>query len=189
MKRIFLGGSRKVSRLNDTIRRRLEQLIERQVTIVIGDANGADRALQHQLAEWAYRNVEVFFVGALPRNNVGQWPVRRVTAPPRARGFEFYAAKDREMAREAEGGLMLWDGESRGTLENVENLLRDCKPVVLYVSPARRFLALANLEELARVRENLAQRTRTPNDESSQADLGIADKRRSTKARHRRRSA
>ena len=46
MTSVFIGGSRAVSRLNDTIREQLDNLIARGRQILIGDANGADRAVQ-----------------------------------------------------------------------------------------------------------------------------------------------
>lgn len=139
MNRVFLGGSRKVSRLNERIRGRLAELVRREMRIVIGDANGADRAMQRQLADWGYAHVVVYHVGSAPRNNPGGWPTCRVPAPAGARGFDFYSAKDRAMAAAADCGLMLWDGASRGTLANVEALTAAGKPVSVYVSPTQRF--------------------------------------------------
>lgn len=140
MNRVFLGGSRKISRLNEPIRARLEEIVRRRMAVLIGDANGADRAMQRQLAAWQYPHVTVYFVGQAPRNNEGAWDTHRVETPARARGFDFYSAKDRVMAEAAECGLMLWDGESRGTLANVENLARAGKPVAVYVGTRQRFL-------------------------------------------------
>ena len=149
MKAVFLGGSRRISRLNPAIRSRLEELVSRDMQILIGDANGADRAMQRQLADWAYGNVVVFFVGSAPRNNEGRWSTHRIPVPGGAKGFEYYAAKDRAMAREADCGLMLWDGESRGTLTNVEALVRDGKPVALYLSRFHRFVSVRTPEDLS----------------------------------------
>jgi hypothetical protein len=140
MNRVFLGGSRKMSRLNEPIRARLEEIVRRRMQVLIGDANGADKAMQRQLAEWRYPHVTVYFVGGAPRNNEGTWPTHHVPTPPRARGFDFYSVKDRVMADAAECGLMLWDGESRGTMSNVENLAKAGKPVSVYVGPRRRFI-------------------------------------------------
>lgn len=137
--RVFLGGSRKVTRLNDAIRKRLQEIISRNLDVVIGDANGADRAMQAQLAEWHYPRVTVFHVGRAPRNNVGSWAIQRVETPKGAKGFDFYSVKDRAMADVADCDLMLWDGSSRGTLSNVERLTGHGKPVAVYVSPAKRF--------------------------------------------------
>lgn len=151
MTRVFLGGSRKVSRLNEPIRARLGEIVRRKMQVVIGDANGADRAMQRQLADWGYADVVVYFVGSAPRNNEGGWPTRHVPTPPSARGFDFYSVKDRAMAEAAECGLMLWDGVSRGTLANVETLAASGKPVAVYVSPRQRFtnvLTPADLETL-----------------------------------------
>lgn len=140
MTTVFIGGSRRLPRLNDRIRAKLAEIAERKLHVLIGDANGADRAVQAQLAEWHYRKVTVYFVGTKPRNNEGAWEVARVAAPGKTQGFDFYAVKDRQMARDADCGLMIWDGESRGTLANVQNLVASGKPVAVYVSRQRRFV-------------------------------------------------
>jgi len=138
--RVFIAGSRAVSRLNDTIRGRLDRVIAAGHEVLIGDANGADRAVQQYLAGLEYPRVTVFCTGLRCRNNVGNWPTRNVAPPADVNaGFDFYAAKDREMAKLATHGLMLWDGESRGTFTNIRNLVRADKPVVVYVSPVRKF--------------------------------------------------
>jgi len=147
MKRVFLGGSRKVSRLNAGIRTRLEDIVRRDLQVLIGDANGADKAMQRQLADWGYQNVLVYFVGSRPRNNEGSWATRQVTTPPGVRGFDFYSVKDRAMAESSECGLMLWDGESRGTLANVRTLAEGGKPVAVYVAPSRRFINILSMSD------------------------------------------
>jgi hypothetical protein len=147
MKRVFLGGSRKVSRLNAGIRTRLEDIVRRDLQVLIGDANGADKAMQRQLADWEYQNVLVYFVGSRPRNNEGSWATRQVPTPPGARGFDFYSVKDRAMADDSECGLMLWDGESRGTLANVRTLAEAGKPVAVYVAPFRRFINILSMAD------------------------------------------
>jgi hypothetical protein len=149
MKRVFLGGSRKVSRLNDRIRARLEDIVRRELQVLVGDANGADRAMQRQLADWGYQHVLVYFVGSRPRNNEGSWETRNVPTPPGARGFEFYSVKDRAMAESSDCGLMLWDGESRGTLANVRALAEAGKPVAVYVAPDRRFTNVLSMADFA----------------------------------------
>jgi hypothetical protein len=46
------------------------------------------------------------------------------------------------MVEEADYGLMLWDGKSRGTLTNIVDLVRQGRPVVVYVAPAKTFTTL-----------------------------------------------
>jgi hypothetical protein len=139
---VFLSGSRKISRLNDVIRSRVKNMIDKGVRIVIGDANGADKAFQAFLAESNYRKVIVFCVGNVCRNNVGMWPVKNIDADAKLQGREFYAQKDKAMASEAEYGFVLWDGKSAGSIDNVLQLIKGGKLVVIYFGPEKTFYTL-----------------------------------------------
>lgn len=146
--KIFIGGSRTVSKLNGAIRDRLDDFIRRGDSILIGDANGADKAVQQHFADRHYRNVEVFCVGDRPRNNVGAWLVRNVAAPSSRKDFSYYAAKDVLMAQEAGCGVMFWDGKSKGTLQNVLNLMDVGKKTLVYFAPAKEFQVLSTSQDL-----------------------------------------
>lgn len=135
---VFVGGSRHVPRLPDNARERLNTIIGNGFDVVVGDAAGADKAVQKHLCDAAYGKVTVFCSAGRCRNNLGGWPVRAVPAPASAKGFRFYAAKDREMAREADFGLMIWDGASPGTVLNVLRLLGAGKKAVLLTVPDSR---------------------------------------------------
>lgn len=139
MTKVFIGGSRHFTRLPANVRARLDRIVESHLPVMVGDANGADKAVQGFLAERHHALVEVFCSGGEPRNNVGGWPVRVVQTARAARDFEYYAMKDRAMASEATVGLMLWDGASRGTLLNVLRLVAQGKPVVVYSQADRGF--------------------------------------------------
>lgn len=55
------------------------------------------------------------------------------------------------MAEAAEYGLMLWDGKSKGTINNVVNLSRRNKPVVVYIVPTKSFQTVRGMEDLRNV--------------------------------------
>ncbi|HUP63147.1 MAG TPA: hypothetical protein VNA69_22340 [Thermoanaerobaculia bacterium] len=114
-------------------------MIRRELTILVGDANGADKAIQTYFAEQHYANVLVFCTAGDCRNNVGDWPIRAVDAPYRVRDFAFFTAKDAAMADEADVGLALSDGQSSGTIVNVARLVTRAKPAVVYIAPAKTF--------------------------------------------------
>jgi probable addiction module antidote protein len=137
MNAVFTGGSRHVSRLPTAALERLDNVIENRLPVLVGDANGADKAVQMHLADNGYEPVTVFCTGVDCRNNLGAWTTRHIDAPNGASGFQFYAAKDREMAREAEFGLMIWDGMSPGTVLNVLRLVRAGKKALLINVPAK----------------------------------------------------
>ena len=147
MNSVFLGGSRHVLRLSAEVKERLNNVIEHGHRVLVGDANGADKAVQKHLNEAGYDKVTVFCSGDHPRNNVGQWSIRHVTPPKNARGFQFYAAKDREMAREADFGLMIWDSKSADTVLNVLRLVRAGKIAVLINVPDKTTLNIRSLEQ------------------------------------------
>ncbi|HWB16060.1 MAG TPA: hypothetical protein VG538_06605 [Vicinamibacterales bacterium] len=151
MTRVFIAGSRQITRLPAEVKTRVDTMIGKGFQILVGDANGADEAVQSYLAEKAYPNVVVHCMERHCRNNIGQWPTHEVPGPKGTRGFDFYSAKDRVMADAAEYGLMLWDGKSKGTINNVVNLSRDGKPVVVYIAPKKRFLTVKAFDDLGRV--------------------------------------
>lgn len=144
MSTVFIGGSRRVSRLPTEAKDRLNNLIEKGFAVLVGDANGADKAVQKHLASAGYDLVTVYCSGSSCRNNIGQWKTRHINPPRSKKDFRFYAAKDREMARDAEFGLMIWDGKSPGTALNVLNLVRASKRAVLINAPEKRAITFKN---------------------------------------------
>jgi hypothetical protein len=43
---------------------------------------------------------------------------------------------------------MLWDGKSKGTINNVVNVSRDGKTAFVYIAPKGRFLTVKTFDEL-----------------------------------------
>jgi hypothetical protein len=150
MTKIFFSGSRRFTRLSRAVRERADAIVEKGFTILVGDADGADAAMQRYLARKGYERVIIFHTGSACRNNVGGWETRSV--PPQAgarRGFRYYALKDEKMSEEADHGLVMWDGESKGTLNNILNLLSQGKSVVVYLALTRELHRLKTRHDLA----------------------------------------
>lgn len=156
MTKIFLGGSRRMSRLTDAVRARIDNIIKDGLEVLVGDANGADKVFQKYLAEHKYSKVMVFCTAEC-RNNVSGWQTRRVGSDRRTRDFKFYTAKDLAMCREADYGLMLWDGRSVGTLNNIVNLANDKKKVVVYFAPKKDFTTVRSVEDLKKLLNRCAR--------------------------------
>ncbi|RBP12932.1 putative addiction module antidote protein [Roseiarcus fermentans] len=163
MNTIFIGGSRHISRLPAEVKKRLDNVIASRHQVIVGDANGADKAVQKHFLDAKYSNVTVFCSGDHPRNNLGSWITHRVDVPKETKGFQFYAAKDREMAREADFGLMIWDGKSPGTVLNVLRMVQAGKISVLFNVPDK---AAVNVKTVDQYRDFIRQR-----DPAFRADL------------------
>lgn len=97
----------------------------------IGDAFGVDAEAQ-LLAGYGYEHVGVFHAGTEPRNNLGDWAAYHIPPPGGAHGYAAQVEKDREMARRADFGLMVWNGVSAGTCLNILRLATIGRPCVVY---------------------------------------------------------
>ena len=132
MAMIFIGGSRDIIELPEPAVARIGAIVAAEHGVLIGDAPGADAEAQSLLAGYGYEHVGVFHAGKEPRNNLGDWAAYHIPPPARARGFAVHVQKDREMARRADFGLMIWDGASPGTALNVLRLAVIGSPCVVY---------------------------------------------------------
>lgn len=145
---VFVGGTRTLKTLDKTARAKILAIVKKGYRILVGDCYGIDTAVQQFLFDLGYRNVSVFATNGCARNNVGNWPIVSVPAGQNVTGFEYYQVKDIAMAKEADCGFMIWDSKSRGTLNNVINLVGDNKTVLLYLPLANEQLVFMSLQEL-----------------------------------------
>jgi len=90
--RVFIAGSRRLSRLNPSVRRRIDKIADKGLTVIVGDANGVDKSVQRYLNSRHYENVIVFCMENGCRNNIGDWPTRVIRASnPGRRDFSYYS--------------------------------------------------------------------------------------------------
>jgi hypothetical protein len=147
MAMIFIGGSRDITVLPDAAIERISSIVAQEHGVLIGDAPGVDVEVQGVLAAYGYEHVGVFHAGSEPRHNLGDWAAYHVPPPPGARGFAVHAEKDREMARRADYGLMIWDGASPGTFLNVLRLALTASPCVIYDTMRSRVVTTYNVAD------------------------------------------
>ena len=147
MAMVFIGGSRDIVDLPEPAIERISSIVSHEHGVLIGDAPGADAEVQGVLAGYGYEHVGVFHAGKEPRHNLGDWAAYHVPPPPGARGFAVHAVKDREMARRADYGLMIWDGASPGTFLNVLRLALVASPCVVYDTMRGRVATTHNIAD------------------------------------------
>jgi hypothetical protein len=116
---VTVFGSISISQLTAEERARVQRLVELGAEILVSDAPGVDLAVQTVLSEAGYRNVKVYHRESKPRNNVGGWPTVAVAGS--------FTDKDHAMCAAAECALAFWDGRSKGTRRNLEQLQRERK--------------------------------------------------------------
>lgn len=116
--------------------------------IVIGDANGVDKAVQNFLLLNKYNQVTVYCSGEKCRNNLGNWHIHFVEVAKGIKGRDFFTIKDKAMAKIADYGFALWDGKSQGTLNNINELANQNKKTLLYHSPSQSFITINRINDL-----------------------------------------
>lgn len=144
MTTVFIAGSISISRLHEKVQERIGKIVSSDHNVVVGDADGADTSIQECLLNYNAHKVTVYCTGDTPRNNVADWPVHRVHSKAKAGTRAFFTAKDLEMARNSDFGLMVWDCKSTGTLSNVIELLKGGKKSVVFVNKNKEFLNIGD---------------------------------------------
>ena len=125
--KVFISGSISIKKLPKSAIEKIENIIKKEFLVLVGDAKGADSLVQKYLHKKGYKNVLVYFAGNKLRNNFGNWKTNQISSNNNKKGREFYTLKDIEMANDADYGLMIWDGKSEGTLNNVSMMQQKSK--------------------------------------------------------------
>lgn len=146
--KVFIAGPRTLSALNKEVKERLNNISNNKLTVLVGDANGVDKSIQKYFFEKKYDKVIIYATNGIARNNIGKWGVVKVDVPSSTKGFNYYAAKDMEMANAADYGFMIWNGQSKGTLNNIINLIDLKKKVLVYFTPDKKFYTLTSLSDI-----------------------------------------
>ena len=146
--KIFIAGPRAIKELDHNVLMKIESICEKNYDVLVGDADGIDSSVQKFLSQNNYKNVTVFASKGIARNNYGNWKVENVKVDNSVTGFDFYAQKDLEMAKNADIGFMIWNGKSKGTFNNVINLLNLKKEVILYYVFSQKFYHIKQISDL-----------------------------------------
>ncbi|ACX75695.1 conserved hypothetical protein [Fibrobacter succinogenes subsp. succinogenes S85] len=131
--KIFISGSKSISKLPELAKIFIDQFIENNDEILIGDCYGVDAVVQKHLESKSFSNITVYCSGVNPRNNFTS-SAKIHSCAEAAKGLTgraFHYVKDVQMAKDCDQALMIWDGKSKGTAENLKRIKEMGKPFVL----------------------------------------------------------
>ena len=126
----FISGSKSISALSEEVKSLLDTFIATDAEILVGDCYGVDAAVQMYLDSKGYRNVTIYCSGETPRNNFVTGAKVRSCAEA-AKGLTrsaFHYVKDIQMTQDCDQALVVWDGKSKGTAENIRRIKEMGKP-------------------------------------------------------------
>jgi len=175
MTTVFIAGSISINRLHKKVQERIGKIVSSDLDVVVGDADGADTSIQKCLRDFQAEKVTVYCTGDLPRNNVADWPVHNVYSTAKAGSRAYFTAKDLEMARKSNYGLMIWDCKSTGTLSNVIELLRENKKSVVFVNKNNDFVNVSDKAGLDRLLALMSNHARAKAEEKMNLSSVIAN--------------
>ena len=131
--KIFISGSKSISKLPDLAKVFIDQFIENNDEILIGDCYGVDAVVQKYLESKGFNSVTIYCSGVTPRNNFTS-SAKIHSCAKAAKGLtgsDFHYVKDIQMANDCDQALMSWDGKSKGSAENVKRIKGMDKPFVV----------------------------------------------------------
>lgn len=174
MTTVFIAGSISISRLHEKVQERINNIVSSGFNIVVGDADGADTSIQECLRSYHAKKVTVYCTGEAPRNNIANWPVHHVQSKARAGTRAFFTAKDVEMAKNSDYGLMVWDCKSTGTLSNVIELLKENKKSVVFINKNKNFVTIGEKSGLDHLLHFMSEHARAKAEEKIGLSAKIA---------------
>lgn len=139
--KVFISGSRSITELNDDITSRLYSELNSDANILVGDAAGIDSEVQKFCKINGYMNVTVFAMNGKARNNLGGFNVINIL-PGDAFNRNFFVEKDKAMTDLADYGIVIWDGKSKGSLDNIYRLVRQNKLCQVYLMPEKKWITV-----------------------------------------------
>lgn len=122
--KLFISGSKSISALPDEVKSILDEHMAMGTEFLVGDCYGVDAAVQKHLESKGYSNVTIYCSGETPRNNfvTGAKVHSCAEAAKGLTGSAFHYVKDIQMANDCDQALMIWDGKSKGTKENIRRM-------------------------------------------------------------------
>lgn len=126
----FVSGSKSISTLPESTIEVIDFFISLEAEFLVGDCYGVDAAVQKYLESKGYSNVIVYCSGETPRNNfvTGAKVCSCAETAKGLAGNAFQYVKDIQMAQDCDTALMIWDGKSKGTAENIRRIKEMGKP-------------------------------------------------------------
>jgi len=151
MKKIFISGSMRIKRIDKKVKERIDNIINSNFPILLGDASGVDTSVQELIKSKEYKKVTIYCSGVYVRNNVGRWKIRKIKTDYKENTRHFFTAKDIQMAKECDYGLMVWDSKSTGTLSNIYELLSHEKKSLVFVNKIQSFIKVTDIDEFEKL--------------------------------------
>jgi len=141
--KVFISGSISIKKLPNKVKESILKIIDKNLEILVGDANGIDSLIQDFCKEKQYFNVTVYTIELLPRYkadekfNIIKVNVSNDIKKDRQRQQE----KDKQMTLDSDYSLIVWDGKSKGSYSNIIRAIDNNQKAKVYLIEINDFLS------------------------------------------------
>lgn len=137
---VFMSGKVQVDGkmlddLPDGVKNEIDKIVKSNAKVIVGDAPGADTAIQKYLDNLGYKNVKVYTADPEVRNNVGKWEVEKIGADGLTDDRDIRLQKDIAMTKAATRALAISPDDDRpdsAMSKNIDRLNEQSTPVRRY---------------------------------------------------------
>jgi len=140
MKKVFISGSINIKKLDELVINSLNKIMFQNIQVLVGDANGVDKLIQQYFFSCNYFNVVVYTIFNNPRNLLSShFQVKRIDVKNLS-GRKAQEKKDEAMTNDSDWSFVIWNGESKGSFNNILRALENNKKLKVYYTQEKRFL-------------------------------------------------
>lgn len=139
---VFISGSIAIKKLPSQVRESIQTMIDKQMTILVGDAPGIDTLVQDLCNKQEYTNVIVYTITSSPRYKANQdFQEKSIFVNQEIKKErERQTYKDKAMSEDSTFSLVIWDGSSKGSYANILRALESHKKVKVYYQDINDYL-------------------------------------------------
>ena len=142
MSKVFISGSISIKKLPILVRNSLDIIIQKNIQVLIGDADGVDLLIQEYLKQKSYFNTVIYSIYSSPRNLASkEFKTKYIEVSDRIKKErERQEYKDRKMTEDSDFSLIVWDGLSKGSFKNILRAIDMNKKSRVYLKELESYL-------------------------------------------------
>lgn len=139
---VFVSGSIAIKKLPFQVQESIQTMIDKQMTILVGDAPGVDTLVQDLCNKQEYVNVIVYTITSSPRYKANKdFQDKSIFVDQEIKKErERQTYKDKAMSEDSTFSLVIWDGSSKGSYANILRALESHKKVKVYYQDINDYL-------------------------------------------------
>jgi len=140
--RVFVSGSISIKKLPQKVKESMLKIFDKNLEILVGDANGIDSLIQDFCKKHKYFNLVIYTIGSFPRYKADEKFnfVKINVLDDKKRERERQQEKDKQMTLDSDYSLVIWDGKSKGSYSNIIRAINNNQKVKIYLTEINDFL-------------------------------------------------